>query len=143
MKKSIIHYITALSGALLLVIGLYLMKTIVSPYGIMRTLPYICIGLGCGVFGHGIGEIISYKTIRKNPDIERQIEIDKRDERNIAIGNRAKAKAYDMMTFLFGGLLIAFALMEVDMIVLLILVFFYLFIHGYGIYYRFKFDKEM
>ncbi|HYF75143.1 MAG TPA: hypothetical protein VD757_01040, partial [Candidatus Nitrosocosmicus sp.] len=75
--------------------------------------------------------------------IEKQLEIDRHDERNIAIGNRAKAKAYDMMIYVFGALLLAFALMDVDMTALLLLVFAYLFVVGYGIYYRIKYDKEM
>ena len=61
----------------------------------------------------------------------------------IAIGNRAKAKAYDMMIFVFGSLLLAFALMGIDVIAVLLTTFAYLFVVGYGIYYRCKFDKEM
>ena len=48
-----------------------------------------------------------------------------------------------MMTFVFGALILSFGLMGVDMIALLLLVFAYLFVHGFAIYYRFKFDKEM
>ena len=40
------------------------------------------------------------------------------------------------MTFVFGALMIAFALMGVDMIAVLLLVFAYLFVQGYAIYYR-------
>ena len=39
--------------------------------------------------------------------------------------------------------MVSFALMGVDMSALLLLVFAYLFVHGFGIYYRIKFDKEM
>lgn len=33
----------------------------------------------------------------------RQIEIAQTDERNVMIGNMAKAKGYDMMTYVFGA----------------------------------------
>ena len=109
----------------------------------MRALPYVCIGLGCGIFGHGMGEIINRRAIKNHPDVEKQMKIDRQDERNVAIGNRAKAKAYDMMIFVFGALMLAFVLMGVDLVAVLLLVFAYLFVVGYGIYYRCKFDKEM
>jgi len=143
MKKSITHYITVIFGLLLLGAGAYLIKIIIEPQGIMRALPYVCIGLGCGIFGHGMGEIISSRAIKNHPDVEKQMKIDKQDERNVAIGNSTKAKAYDMMIFVFGPLMLAFALMGIDMVAVLLLVFAYLFVVGYGIYYRCKFDKEM
>ena len=71
------------------------------------------------------------------------MEIEQKDERNIAIQSQAKAKAYDLMIFVFGALMICLALMNVDMLVILILVTSYLFVVGYGIYYRIKYDKEM
>ena len=37
----------------------------------------------------------------------------------------------------------SFALMEIDMIALLLMVSAYLFVHGFAIYYRIQFDKEM
>ncbi|HQE70757.1 MAG TPA: hypothetical protein PK071_06530, partial [Atopobiaceae bacterium] len=55
---------------------------------------------------------------------------------------RAKGKAFDMMTFVFGALMLSFALMGVDMIAVLLLVFSYLFVHGSALYYRFKFERK-
>lgn len=143
MKKNRMDYIITIIGLLILGSGLFLIKTITDPQGIMKSLPYIGIGLGCGIFGHGMGNVISQKALKKNPDIQKQLEIDKNDERNIAIGNSAKAKAYEMMIFVFGALMLSYALIDVDMIVVLLLVFAYLFVIAYGLYYRFKYDKEM
>jgi hypothetical protein len=72
-------------GFLLLGIGLYILKTTADPQGIMQALPYVCIGLGCGIFGQGMGNIISRKAMKNNPDIEKRFEINRNDERNIAI----------------------------------------------------------
>lgn len=143
MKRLKKDYIISAIGVVLLAVGLYLVKTFTDSQGFMLTFPYVCIGLGCGIFGHGMGNILSQKAIKNAPDIQRQINIEKYDERNITITNRAKAKAFDMMTFVFGAVMISFALMGIDMIAVLLLVFVYLFVQGYGIYYRCKYDKEM
>jgi hypothetical protein len=143
MKKKAWNYCLTIMGLLWLGAGLYLARTIIAPQGVMRALPYVFIGVGCGIFGQGMGEIIGNRAIKNKPDIKKHMEIEKNDERNITIANRAKAKAYDMMVFVFGALMLAYALMGIDMVEVLLLVFAYLFVIGYGIYYRFKFDKEM
>lgn len=143
MKSEITKYTTIVLGLGLLAIGLYLIKTSGDPQGAMRALPYVCIGIGCGLFGHGMGNIISERAIHSDPELKKKLDIEKNDERNIAIANKAKGKAFDMMTFVFGALMVSFALMGVDMFAVLLLVFAYLFVHGFALYYRFKFDKEM
>ncbi|MDD7176632.1 MAG: DUF6442 family protein [bacterium] len=143
MKSKLAKYTTIILGLLLLTIGLYLIKTVGDPQGIMASLPYVCIGIGSGLFGHGMGNLISERAIRSDPDLQKKLDIEKNDERNIAISNKAKGKAFDMMTYVYGALMVSFALMGVDMSALLLLVFAYLFVHGFGIYYRIKFDKEM
>lgn len=143
MKKTISPYFLTVAGVVLLAGGVYFIKTIDDPQGILRALPYIFVGLGCVIFGHGIGEIILQSAMKKNPAAAKQLEIEQKDERNLAIANRAKAKGYDLMVFLFGALLFTIALMGIDLIVLLLFVFSYLFILVYSTYYRFKYYKEM
>lgn len=143
MKKNYSDNYLTLLGLVLLGVGLFLLKTLTNLQGVMLALPYISIGVGCGIFGHGMGTIVSRKALKNSPNIQKQIEIDKKDERNVAISNRAKSKAYDMMVFVFGALFLSFALMGVDMIVILLLAFAYLFVIFYGLYYRSKYDKEM
>ena len=143
MKSKITKHATIIIGLLLLAVSLYLIKTRNDPQGIRRTLPYVCIGIGCGLFGHGMGNVISERAINSYPELKRQLDIEKNDERNVAIANRAKGKAFDMMTFVFGALMLSFALMGIDMVAVLLLVFAYLLVHGFALYYRFKFDKEM
>ncbi len=55
MKKAF-DYIVAISGLLLLGVGLALLKLIANPQGVMLTLPYICIGVGCGMFRPWTGQ---------------------------------------------------------------------------------------
>ena len=143
MKTKAKSYAIIIVGLLLMAAGLYFIKMNSDPQGVMRALPYVCIGIGCGLFGQGMGNIISERAVRSDPEIQRKLKIETNDERNIAIANRAKRKAFDMMTFLFGALMVSFALMGIDMIAVLLLVFAYLCVHGLALYYRFKFDKEM
>ncbi len=142
MKKST-NYIIAIIGIVLVAAGLYLLKSVENPSQLLTALPYVCIGFGCGIFGHGMGSLIADKAVKSDPSVQKQMEIEQNDERNIAISNSAKAKAYDIMTFVFGALMVSFALMGVDIVPILLLVFAYLFVHGCAIYYRLKYDKEM
>lgn len=142
MKKTV-SWLMVVLGVLLLVGGFVLLKAVAEPEGIMLSLPYICIGVGCGVFGHGMGNILGKRAMKNNPELAKKVSIEEKDERNVAIGNMAKAKAYDMMIFVFGALMISFALMGVDLVVILLFVAAYLFVVGYGVYYRIKLDKEM
>ncbi len=142
MKKKT-GYVIVMIGILLLGSGLYFVKTISNPQGIMLTLPYVCIGIGSGLFGHGMGSILSRRAMQNNPQMRKQMEIEQNDERNIAIANRAKGKAFDMMTFVFGALMISFALMGADLAAVLLLVSAYLFVHGYALYCRCRYEKEM
>lgn len=143
MKGRARDLVVTLAGAALAVLGLVLLKTYPDPTGVMRTLPYVCIGLGCGAFGHGMGNLLARRAMKSSPELQRRTEIERRDERNVALGNRAKAKAFDLMLFVFGALMVAFALMGVDVAAVLLLVAAYLFVVASGVYYRMKYDREM
>lgn len=141
--KKYLHYISVLAGILLLGTGFYLMKTVIDPSGILITLPYVCIGIGSGCFGGGMAEIIQKRAIKNSPEIAKKMKIDRLDERNIAIASRAKAKAYDLMIFVFGALMLTYSLMNVDFKAVVLLVCSYLFVIGYGVYTRIKLEKQM
>jgi FtsH-binding integral membrane protein len=143
MKKTMPSYFLTVVGVVLLIVSLYFIKTIEDPQGMLRALLFICFGLGCAIFGHGLSELIGRLLLKNHPAAAKQLEIEKKDERNLAIANGAKAKAYDMMIFVFGALILAVSLMGIDLIVVLLLVFTYLFILGYCTYYRLKYYKEM
>jgi len=143
MKKHGLQTALGILGLVLLAVGLYLAKTIADPQGIMRALPYVFIGIGCGLFGQGVAGVIERYVYKKHPDMQKQKEIEVNDERNREISTRAKAKGYDTMVFVFGALMVSFALMNVDVAVVLLMVFAYLFVVGSHIYYRVKFEKEL
>lgn len=141
--KNKANYLLILLGVILAALGLILIKATVNPQGMLRALPYVCIGLGSGLFGHGMGEVLCDRALRGSPEIKRSLEIERQDERNIAIADRAKGRAFDQMTFIFGALMVSFALMGVELAAVLLLVFAYLLVQGFALYYRFKFEREM
>ena len=123
--------------------GTYYIKAYGAPEGAIRVLPYLAIGIGCGLFGHGFSRSVSDMAIKSDPAAEKRVRIEENDERNNLIANKAKGRAFDMMTGVYGALMVAFGIMGVDMIQLLLMVFAYLIIHGAAIYYRIKFEREM
>lgn len=142
MKKTK-ELLIALAGVLLIGVGFYLIKAVDDSQTVMKTLPYLCLGLGCGLFGYGFGEIISKKAIESDPKLAKQIEIDTKDERNVMIGNMAKAKGFDMMLYVYSALLLTFALMGITFTVIIPMVVAYLFVIGYSIYHRSKIEKSL
>lgn len=123
--------------------GLALIKLLQEAEGILKTLPYLCVGVGTGIFGGNLGTAIKNKAALKNPQVAKQIEVEQKDERNQAISNKAKARAYDFMIYVYAAILLAFSLMQVDMYVILTLVAVYLSFIFSNVYYLFKYHKEM
>lgn len=130
-------------GLIMAVVGLVLLKTIHESQGIMQAFPFVLIGIGCGIFGHNLGGMISVKVQKKYPEEAKRIEIEQKDERNMAISNKAKAKAYDIMIYVYSTIMLVSALMGVDWIFIIIMVVSYLFIVLTGVYFRWKYEKEM
>lgn len=137
------NIIFTIIGFVICAAGLVLIKTIPDANGIMLTLPYLCVGIGTGVFGQNLGTVITSLALKNDPMTVKRIEIETHDERNTAIRNKSKAKAYDLMVMVFGSLMLTFALMGVDMFVILAFVAAYLFIVFSSIYFMIKYQKEM
>ena len=143
MKERNYDVVKTVVGILLAAIGFVLLRRYADSQGVMAVLPFVRIGVGCGAFGHGMGGMLSRKALKGSPDLQKQLEIEQKDERNIAISNSAKGKAFDIMLFVYGALMLSFALMQVDLAAILLFVFCYLLVLGCSIYYRVKYEKEM
>ena len=130
-------------GIGLVLVGFLFHNKIVSTDKMIATIPYIFIGVGCGIFGHFMDNLIKYFSTKNNEELEKQIQIDKNDERNIIIAEKSKAKAYDLMIYLFASLLIIFSLMGVDKLVIIMIVAIYISIKIYALYWRTKFERKM
>lgn len=131
-------------GLVLIVAGLWTMKqTPVQASSWLTGLGSIVTALGCGFFGNGLGGLMEDWAFSGHPEAKERMEIEKRDERNVAVSSRAKAKAYDVMTFVFGALMVAFALMNVGLVPIVMLVSAYLFVEITAIWYHARYEKEM
>lgn len=130
-------------GIGLVLVGFLFHNKSVSTDKMIATIPYIFITVGCGIFGHFMDNLIKYFSTKNHEELERQIQIEKNDERNILIAEKSKAKAYDLMIYLFASLLIIFSLMGVDKLVIIMIVAIYLSIQIYALYWRSKFESKM
>ena len=140
MKNKTKSAVLTVVGLLVLAAGLVTVK--MYELG-TKAAPYLCIGLGCGVFGQGLGELLTRRSEKGHPELARQREIEENDERNIALRDKAQAKAYRIMLPVFGALFFAFGLMQVELRVILLLVAAYLYICACSVYYSEKYRKEM
>lgn len=140
VRKEIVWLVV---GVVLWGIAVLLLRQNPGNSGFWRALPYVCLGVGAGLLGQGIGRMVQRKALQSDPELARQQEIEAGDERNIQLAQRAKAKAFDLMVFVFSALLLVFALMGVEMTALLLLVAAYLLVQGYAVYCRVKLEKEM
>lgn len=137
------YVLLAAIGFIIFAFGLIMIKSFPESEGIFKTLPYICIGVGVGIFGSNLGTALKNKTVINNPAAARQIEIELNDERNQIISNKAKARAYDLMLYAYAAILLAFALMQVDIYVILTLTAAYLLYIFVNVYFLAKYHKEM
>jgi len=128
-------------GSALLIGGLFSIKF--NCLEAWKALPYIMVGIGCGLFGYNAGEYINRMVIKRYPDEAKRIKIEQNDERNIVIADKAKSKAYDAMVYIFGTVMIILALMAVDLVIILLLVTAYLLVCGIAVYYTNKLQKIM
>ena len=130
-------WLIAVIGLAVVALGLFLMR---GPE--RMPLPGILVGLGAGALGCGLSGALTERLSRKYPDMAGKT-VEQQDERNVAISNRAKARAYDLMVYVFGALMITFALMNADITMILLLIGAYLLIVacriGFGVHY----DKIM
>ena len=143
MKRKVLEILLAAAGILLMAAGLLLLRTFPEAEGAARVAPYLMVGFGSGMFGHGMGDVISRRALKGAPDVQKALEIERTDERNVMIDNAAKGKAFDLMTYLYGALTFSFAIMDIGIAPVLLLVAAYLFVHGYAVYWRVRLEKEM
>lgn len=137
-KKIIFNILLVLAGAVLIYTGGFILtgEEIKSVSG-------VCIGVGSGLIGMNIAHIIIAGIEVRNPSIARKKNIDEKDERNILIRNTAKGKAFDAMGILLAILMLAYLLIDADLLVIFLLVGAYLLMFGIYMVFLSKYLKEM
>lgn len=137
-KKGILYTGLLLLGIVLFCIGGFIIKG-----EELKSVSGTFIGIGAGLFGMSIAQIIMLRIADKNPSYKRKMDIETKDERNIFIGNKAKAKAFDVMGVVFGVLMLIYALINVDLWITLLLVGAYLLVYVVYAVYLYKYTREM
>lgn len=134
-------YLLSVLGIALIFTALYFFINFRSTENSLFNLTYILLGIGSGIFGHGLGELIIVYS--KNQNLKKSINIQKNDERTIVINNLSKAKAYDVMIYIFSALIMIMAFMNINPVAVIISVSAYLFIIFTNVFYKIKYNKEM
>ena len=109
----------------------------------LKSISGLCIGLGAGLFGMSIAQIITLRVIDKNPTLKQKMTIEEKDERNVLIRNNAKGKAFDFMGIAFSILMLIYALTNADLLVILLLAAAYSLVYIIYIVYLSKYSKEL
>ncbi len=109
----------------------------------VQAIPFVLLSIGSGVLGLGVRLALKRLARDSVPHKAKQREIDEKDERNVALRNDAKARAFDLMLIAIGALLIAFAFTGVSKIVILSLGGTYLFVLVSTIYFAIKVNRYM
>ncbi len=137
------HILLSVLGLLLMASGLIVVKSFPELQPMIKVIPFLCFGIGAGIFGENLGSAVNTYIFLKNPLEAKKFEIEEKDERNTIIKNKAKAKAYDLMLMMYGALMLSFALLGVDLYLVVTLAVMYLIINMSNMYYLLKFQKEM
>lgn len=98
MKSKSKEIVFVVVGLLLVAVGFLMLRGMPEAWG--GPLPYLCLGIGAGAFGWGSGELLKQRALKGDPKLEKQLEVAALDERNVALANRAKARAFDCMLYI-------------------------------------------
>jgi dolichol kinase len=109
----------------------------------VKAISGILIGVGAGFVGLSISNLLMKHIESKNPELEKQIQIDYNDERNTMIRDRAKAKAGDITQWLIMGIAYITILISAPLWVTLTVVLVFLAYNLICLYLMNKYQKEM
>lgn len=129
---------------LLLLLGVLLLAAGLFGFGeSAKTVSGMCIGIGAGLIGMNTAHFIIDFYYKRHPDAQKQSVIEAQDERNVALTDKAKAKAFDLNNKVL--MLVPFLLILADspLWITLSAVGVYLFGFGAQIYFTMRLSREM
>ena len=135
MQKKSTFYIMAITISVIMII--------LSQFVELNSHSGILLGTGAGVFGANIAKLYFISLEKKNPDIIKENEIELKDERNVLILQKAKAKSADITQWLI--MLVAYLeiLVNAPLWITLVTIGIFVLYNIIQIYYVNKFNKEM
>ena len=135
MQKKSMFYITAIIISVIMII--------LSQFVELNSHSGILLGTGAGVLGANIAKLYFINLEKKNPDIVKENEIELKDERNILIRQRAKAKSADITQWLIMIIAYLEIFVNAPLWIILLTVGIFVLYNIIQIYYINKFNKEM
>lgn len=140
-NKFAVKFLGMICGIIIVFVS-FVMKTYLTK--LSEKLYLLIALLGFGLFGYNMGDLIKISILRKYPDEERKYRIMENDERNIAINNLAKSKAFDAMTYIFATVILFLSLLkETDIFIALLLAGAYILVYVIMLYHLTKLHKKM
>ena len=135
MQRKSMFYISALIISIIMII--------LSQFVELNSLSGILLGTGAGFLGANIAKLYFINLEKKNPDIIKENEIELKDERNVLILQKAKAKSADITQWLI--MLVAYLeiLVNAPLWITLVTIGIFVLYNIIQIYYVNKFNKEM
>ena len=135
MQRKSSFYVMAITISVLMII--------LSQFVELNSHSGILLGTGAGVFGANIAKLYFISLEKKNPDIIKENEIELKDERNVLILQKAKAKSADITQWLI--MLVAYLeiLVNAPLWITLVTIGIFVLYNIIQIYYVNKFNKEM
>ena len=135
MPKKPLFYITFSTISIIMIIGSLFIE--------LNSLSGLLLGTGAGILGGCIAKLYFINFEKKNPNTIKETEIEFKDERNVLIRQRAKAKAADITQWLIMGIAYLTILVNAPLWITLATVAVFILYNIIEVYYMNKFNKEM
>ena len=135
MQRKSTFYVMAITISVIMII--------LSQFVELNSHSGILLGTGAGVFGANIAKLYFISLEKKNPDIIKENEIELKDERNVLIRQRAKAKSADITQWLIMIIAYLEIFVNAPLWITLVTIGIFVLYNIIQIYYVNKFNKEM
>ena len=137
-------------GTVLVIVGVFLVLASMFVFFFVKgenftytVISFSIFGGGFGLLGDGLGRLNMARIAKKDPEKMKEFNIEKNDERNISIDEKARAKAFSLMIYLFSIVLVVLAIMRIDIKALFIVLAAYMIVLMYCLIIKLKLYREM
>lgn len=137
LKKTYIYVITLVLGAVLAALG-FLLTDIAA-----KALCGVLIGVGAGLFGMSVANLIMKRYEKKNPSVARQSQIEMSDERSVMIRVKARAASANIVQWFIIGLAYVMILIDAPLWGTLCAVGVYMLYHILSFVFMNRYQKQM
>ena len=87
----------------------------------LKALSGVCIGVGAGLFGMSVANLVTYRMRASHPEVFAKKDIEVNDERNTIVRDKAGAKVNGILMIILAVITLVFVLLDVELYVSLTL----------------------